>query len=396
MKKVIFGKHLFNGKSKIDDFFLLFEDNRILEVGSRSQYTPSDDTQILESDCCTVIPGLIDTHIHIFMDPRRDFSDYMGNGHNLMEFGCIAAQNARLLLEQGIVCACDVGSPSTTGMELRELIRKGVVFGPELRTSGEGICITGGHGWILSKECDGADEVAKGVRQQIRAGADCIKLMVSSDISSPGPEKAPCEMEFEEISAGVREAHKKGRKVRVHTHGNTAIRQSVEAGVDSIEHGTFSDNKILQEMLKRGTYLVPTLSAPYFATKVGLARDPNNSNHLESAKIIQQHRSIAKTAFDMGVTLAMGTDKGTPGNNYEDALSELIFLCESGISPQDVLTISTINSAQLMDVDQDYGTLEPGKMASFIILDKNPMEDIQNIYGPHTVFHKGQQVYSSR
>lgn len=396
MKKVVFGRHLFDGRTVINDFYLLFEYNRILEVGPRSAFTPSKDVQILEYDCCTIIPGLIDTHLHIFLDSRRPFTEYIDPTHTFMEFGCIAAQNAKMLLEQGIVCICDVGSPDILGFELRTLIEKGIVFGPDLKTSGEGICITGGHGWAFSKECDSADEIAKYVRLQIKRGADCIKLMVSGDISSPGPEKAPCEMEMEEISAAVREAHKKGRKVRVHTHGNTAIRRSVEAGVDAIEHGVYLDEEIIQQMLQRGTCLVPTLSAPYFAVQEGLKKDPNNPNHLESAKIIERHQKITKKAYDAGIPLAMGTDEGVPGNFFEDALSELILLEQVGISPLEVLRISTINSARLIDADRDYGTLEPGKMASFIILDKNPIEDIHNVYSPRTVFHKGQQVYSSR
>lgn len=396
MKKAILGQRMFNGKQTIENFCLIFDGSQILYAGPRQDSPLTDNTEIIEKDCPALIPGIIDSHVHIFLDPSRGYAEYAAPPRSQMEFGCIASKNMKNLLEQGIIYIRDMAAYADMSYELRRMMNEGVIHGPGIKICGEGICVTGGHGTWMSTECDGVDEIVKTVRKRIKDGADHIKLMVTGGVSTPGQEKAPCEMEYEEIAAAVREAHKKARKVGVHTHGYTGIKRCVEAGVDSIEHGVYLDHNLLEIMLQKGIYLVPTLSAPHFAVQNALLRDPDNPEHLESAKIMKRHCDAVKMAYDMGVKIAMGTDKGIPGNMYENALSELILLNEVGIPPEEVLKISTYNSADLLDILDRYGSLEPGKSASFILLDADPTTDINNIYAHKSVWQEGQQVFSSR
>lgn len=386
------GKNLFDGIREIKDFILIIEDSKIIQVGSVGEIEIPSKSKVVNIGDKTIIPGLIDCHLHVFMDPHRTYKEYMLQPTgSYMEFGCIATNNLKNLIMNGITFARDMGAKGLMAYELQKLLKEKVVIGPDLKVCGESLSITGGHGYWMSKNCDGAHEYAKAVRQSILEGCDHIKLMVTGGVSTPGKEKAPCEMEYEEIETAVREAHKKARKVAVHTHGYSGIKFCINAGVDSIEHGVYLDEKLLIRMIEKDIYFVPTLSAPHYAVKNGLERDPHNVDHLESARIIEQHNQIVKRGYELGVKIAMGTDKGIPGNLFEEPLSEIILLSKLGISNIDVLKMSTSNGAELLGIYKTHGTLEKDKTADFIILDKNPLENIDNIHSNKTVFKNGIQ-----
>lgn len=386
------GGTIFDGRKEINNAVMLIDSDKIIAVGTSADIEIPKDATLVDVSNKTMIPGLIDCHIHIFMGAHRKYEHYMANGITDMEYGCIAVNNMRHLLKNGVTYVRDLGSQGQMIYALKGLLKEGVVVGPDFKVSGEALSITGGHGYWMSKECDGVDAYTKAVRESILEGCDQIKLMVTGGFDTPGKETAPCEMEYQEIEAAVREAHKKSRKVAVHAHGYTGLKYCIEAGVDSIEHGVYLDEELLIKMREKNIFLVPTLSAPHFAVKNALEQDPTNKGILESAKIIDRHNDAVKLAYKLGIKIAMGSDNGVTGNYFEDALSEIILLSKLGIPNLCLLKMATYHGAELLDIGDTHGSLESGKYADFIILDQNPLENIENIYSDKVVYKNGVEV----
>jgi len=292
----------------------------------------------------------------------------------------------------GVVACRDMGSSEGITIGISEAQKHGEIKGyPTLVSAGRAIVATGGHGYNIGIECDGVDEFIKGTRSVIKEGSDVLKVMMSGGVNSPGEEQGPPEVNQDEINAAVKEAHARGRKVAVHAHGNTAIKRSVLAGVDSIEHGVFNSVDIIEMMLEKGTYLVPTLSAPYYATVEGIRQQPDNPDHNKSKEILDKHNKITLKAFQMGVPLAMGTDAGCPFNPHDKAYYELILLHNIGIETTDVLKIATSNGAELLGLKQ-LGNIQAGKEASILTLNQSPFADFSTFEGPKQLWLKGVKV----
>jgi imidazolonepropionase-like amidohydrolase len=389
---VVIGKKLFDGNKIIEDYYFIVEEDKIVEVGNRSDKKFSSTMKVVDMGEKVVTPGLMDCHIHIFGDPYNMHIKQIGNA-SPSTLTAIAINNLKELLSQGIVYIRDVGAPKSLGYEIRNLVKSGLVKGPDLKVAGEAICITGGHGYQISKECDGADEVRKAVRENIKQGADLIKIMVTGGITTPGPELAPCEMSMDEISVAVEEAHKKNRKVAVHTHGATGIKLCLEAGVDSIEHGLLMNEDLSKIAAEKGIFTVPTLSAPHFAAMYGMKNNPKSKSHEKSKSVIVVHNKNILNAYNNGAKIAMGTDSGTPFNGFDTALEELVLLNNIGISTENVFKISTKNSAELLEIADTHGTLEAGKQATFVVFDNDPFIDINNIKGTKQVYKNGIRVF---
>ena len=234
---------------------------------------------------------------------------------------CRGVYHARQLLEAGVVACRDLGSVNGYALGLRDAICAGSIPGPLVQACGLAVCATGGHGGAIGLECDGADAMTRGVRQIVKAGADVVKIMVSGGVNSPGPEPGPCELTETELQAAVDAAHAMGRKVTIHAHGVTAIRRGIWCGVDSVEHGVFMSEEIMDEMRRRGAYLVPTLSAPYLPLAVGMC-------------------------------------------------------VGAGLSEQDGFASITSTAASILGLDARIGSLAPGKDANLAIFNGNPIRDL--------------------
>lgn len=386
MKFAVVGKKLFDGYRLLDDFYFIVDDEEIVEIGSYDEQKIKG-LEVIDVKGKLITPGIIDAHVHICANPY-DF----GAKTNPFEMTVTIMDNLKTLLAQGIVYVRDVGAPAGVTEAIRELLTKKKIQGPNLKISGEAICVTGGHGWQMSKECDSSDEVRKAVRNNIKNGTDLIKLMVTGGINTPGLEIAPLEMSEEEIKVAIEEAHKKKRKVAVHTHGRTGIELCLKHGVDSLEHALFLDDELAEIAKSKGIAIVPTLSAPYFAVVAGLKKDPTSKSFKKSEEVMAIHNSNTLNAYKKGVRLVMGTDSGTPFNGFETALEELVLLKNLGIDALDVLRISTSHGAQLLDIESTHGSLEVGKKASFIIFEEDPLFDMNHVKGKKVVYQNGKRV----
>jgi imidazolonepropionase-like amidohydrolase len=218
--------------------------------------------------------------------------------------------------------------------------------------------------------------VRRAARTQIKAGADNVKLIASGGILSPGSEIGAPQFTVEEMRAAVEEAHAAGKICCAHAHGATAIKNAVKAGVDSIEHGYLLDDDGIQLMLDHGTYLVATSAAVRNVVKHGTAAGIRPEVVRKAQSAIDQHIASFKRAHKAGVKLAMGTDTGVPYTQHGNNLDELVYLVEMGLSPMEALSVTTIEAAKLLRMDDRIGSLEPGKLADFIVVDGDPVADI--------------------
>lgn len=375
----------------MEDFAMLTEEEQILWIKKQEEVELEDNWEIVDLENAYVVPGFIDCHVHLLGSVSHGGGNYTNQNRECANVVCEGAAHAAALLKAGVIACRDLGSYKGYVLGIRDAIEKGLIKGPQIVACGYSICARGGHGYEISYEVDGEDQMRGAVRQVVKDGADVVKLMVSGGVNSPGTEPGPCELTWEEIKTGIETAHNWGRKVGVHTHGNTAIRRCVEAGVDSVEHGVYMTEDIMDKMVEKGTFLVPTLCAPYYAVKEGIRLEPDNPDHKKSKAVLQQHRDVLKRCWEKGVKIAMGTDAGCPFNPYEAAAHEMVLMVQAGLTPKAALDAATKEGAELLGFS-DLGSLETGKKASFVCLKGNPLENIEYVDELDALYMNGKKV----
>ncbi len=390
MKTQFIGDFLFTGSECLDSFAMTVQDGRILRLAPRAE--AEKDCETVDLSGGFVLPGLIDAHVHLrmFADARPPAA--AGKDAQEAELAARSVRNAQELLGAGIVACRDLGSARGSSIGIRNAISAGDIVGPRVVAAGRAICATGGHGVECGLECDGADAVTRGVRQVIKDGADVVKLMVSGVARSKWQAPGPSELSDAEIAAGIEAAHMLGRKVSAHANGESSIKSCVRAGIDSIEHGVYLTDELMDEMKARGTFLVPTLSPPYHAATEGQRQEPDDPGHKRSASVITRHRAAMLEAFRRGVPVAMGSDAGTPYNPHAGAAYELVLMVEAGLTAREAIVCATVNAAALLDIEDELGILSAGKEASFLVLKGNPFDDISAVCGEKSIYLKGKRL----
>src|SRR5947209_12379262 len=364
------------GRAPIDHASVRIEDGRIAEVSSVSV----DGRVDLEGR--TVMPGLIDAHAHLSSDisrspgfgPRPPLKGELPRPRELGYF--VLAKTAGALLAAGITSVRDVGSYDDEAIALREAVRLGIVAGPRILSCGRIISATAPGGAIFTtmyREANGPDDMRKAVREQLRRGADFIKLMATGARSVLAEDPEPAQMTAAEIEAIVDEAHRLGARVAAHVEGLGGGRLAVAAGVDTIEHGLslHREPALLDEMAQRGIVLVPTLST--FHDLAERFTDAFAPALVEQAKRqLEEAYATLAAARAAGVTLAMGHDSGPPGDNAV----ELVRMVEGGLSPLEGIVAATRGSALALGRD-DVGTVTAGAVADLLVVDGDPLSDVR-------------------
>jgi imidazolonepropionase-like amidohydrolase len=337
---------------------------------------PSGDAEVIDLRGRTLMPGLIDCHVHLtFAGDPKDVE--RAATVPVPDLAWTAATNARDTLDGGVTTVRDVGARAGVAIRLREAIAAGRVPGPRVRAAGSIICMTGGHGWFIGREADGPDDVRRAVREQLKAGADCLKFTATGGGMTPGVDPRASSFTEAELAAGVDEAHKAFRRAAAHAQGNAGIKNAVRAGIDSIEHGVYLDDEVVEEMLRRGTFLVPTLVAPAMIARHGTSAGIPDYVVTKASGVLEVHRESFRKAARAGVRIAMGTDAGTPFNRHGANVQELALMVECGMSPADTIVAATRSAAELLDLLEVTGTVEPGKSADLLIVDGDPLTDIR-------------------
>ena len=393
--------HIFDATSTAlkDGGVVVVKGDRIVSVGGSA---PAG-ARVIDLGDATLLPGFIDAHTHLTMQ----FSDnYYKMFHDSMlrfpaEDALYGALYARRTLEAGFTTVRNVGAGDFTDIALRNAINAGVTEGPRMITAAHGIGSPGGHfdapsfppdqvkpEGPIEGICTGADECREAVRYQMKWGADVIKIAASGGVLSEADPVDVPQLTLEEMKAIVSEAHAWRRKVAAHCHGDAAARLAIEAGVDSIEHGSFLTEDTLKLMKAKGVYLVPTRITVEYVLKEVENYPPQITAKAHAAAAA--HGNMMRTAIKLGVPIALGTDAAVYPHGMNG--QEFGLYVNLGMTPAQALLSGTRDDAKLLGIEGDVGTLEAGKVADVVAVPGNVLTDIRATEHPVLVMHLGKIV----
>jgi imidazolonepropionase-like amidohydrolase len=396
---VIHAGHVLDVKTGklLADQTVVIEDGTIVSLQPASDARANANTVRIELPNATILPGLIDAHTHLTMDPMFGYAEL---GISVPREALIGAKNARLTLNAGFTTVRNVGAGGYTDVALRDAIDAGGIPGPRMLVSGPPLGITGGHcddnllpfeyHHVADGVADGIAAVQQKVRQNIKYGADLIKVCATGGVLSKGDDPQASQYTLEEMKAIVADAHRLGRKVAAHAHGAQGILWATQAGVDSIEHGSYIDDAGIAEMKKNGTYLVPTLYlGDWFLENAERNHVPDF--YLTKAKAVMPvaRKNIAR-AFASGVKVAFGTDAAV----YPHGLNahEFAVMVKLGLTPLQAIQAATINAADLLGWSGKIGTLDAGAWADIVAVDGDPLKDVTALEHVKFVMKGGEVV----
>ena len=388
---------LFTNASVVDVFTgtassptsVLTENGIIKEIGEN--LTAPEEAKVVDLSGKTMLPGLFNCHVHMCSDAGNGIKTPLPDASITVR----AINNLRTLLNSGVTYIRDAGAPHHIDIALHEAEKKGDILAPEMQTAGRCICMTGGHGHDSGREADGPDDCRKAAREQLKAGANWIKVMATGGVMTKGVEPGSAQLTEDELRAAIEEAHKCGAKTFTHAQGLDGIKNALRAGIDSIEHGFYLDDWCFDFMKENNVFLVPTLAAPHWIVVNGTEAGIPDYVVRKASNAIEAHHDSFRRAHKAGVKIALGTDAGTPFNKFHLTAYEAVLMVENGMTPAEAIRCGTINSAELMEVADTHGSITVGKRANFAIFEKSPLEDIHNlldccmtVLGGEVVFEK--------
>jgi imidazolonepropionase-like amidohydrolase len=389
------------GAAPIENGVVVVTGDRIVAAGRRGSVAEPAGARVVELGDATLLPGFIDAHVHII---GRTLGDPAGDDalvRDLPATGVIlGVENARRTLMAGFTTVRNAGSGAFEDVALRNAINAGAVIGPRILASGHALGSTGGHcdengyrpgvadGDYRTGIADGADQIRASSRYQAKYGADVIKTCATGGVLSEGDAVGVQQYTDDELKALVEEAHLLERRVMAHAHGARGIKAAVRAGVNSIEHGSFLDVEGARLMARRGTFLVPTLSA---GEAVLRAADSGVLTGLRAEKAREAGRAMrnaTRIAVAAGVPIALGTDAGV-GAHGANGREFLLMVEWGGMTPMQSIQAGTLSAARLLGLERQIGSLAAGKMADVVAVAGDPTRDIRAMERPVFVMRSG-------
>lgn len=365
----------------LDAQTIVVEGDKIVSIGPSASMVAQAGDQVVDLGGMTVLPGLIDVHTHITSNPEFDpYKDLAGTDAKEAIDGVV---NARTTLMAGFTTIRNVGAGGYTDVDLRDAVDAGEVPGPHMQVSGPPLGITGGHcdenllpvKYHLTSDgvADGIAAVQQKVRQNIKYGADVIKVCATGGVLSKGDDPQASQYTLEEMQAIVADAHRLGRKVAAHAHGAQGILWASEAGIDSIEHGSYINDAAIAEMKKHGTWLVPTLYLEDWQLEYGKL-PPFYQQKMKDVSAVAKKN--IRHAYESGIHIALGTDAavyphGLNGHELE------VYVRDIGMTPLAAIQTATVNASELMGWSAKTGSLDAGKWADVIAVDGDPLKDVK-------------------
>jgi imidazolonepropionase-like amidohydrolase len=396
---VLKAAHIFDatGTALKDGGLVVVQGERIVSVGGSAP----PGARVIDLGDATLLPGFIDAHTHITMQLEKNY--YLGRYHDIMRFPAeqvlYGALYAKRTLEAGFTTVRNVGAQDFEDISLRNAINAGITEGPRMLVSAHGIGSPGGHFDQLSYPpdrvhpegpiqgiCSGPEDCREAVRYQMKWGADLIKIAASGGVLSESDPVDVPQLTLEEMKAIISEAHAWRRKVAAHCHGDAAARLAIEAGVDSIEHGSFLTEDTLKLMKAKGVVLVPTRITVDWVLKEAETYPPNIAAKARAAAAA--HTTMMKNALRIGVPIALGTDAGVYPHGMNG--QEFGLYVGLGMSPAQALLSGTRDDAKLLGIDGDVGTLEAGKVADVVAVPGDVIGNIRATEHPVLVMHLGK------
>ena len=363
--------------------------NKILEV-TKGYATPKKNDEIVNLKQSYVLPGFMDMHVHLAQEyvPKAERRSKIEPEYRAL----FAANAASKTLMAGFTSVRNLGDGGMETISLRDAIKEGLVIGPRIFTSGKTIATTGGHGDPtngMPKDnysppspeegvIDSPEDAKKAVRQRYKDGADGIKITATGGVLSVAKSGENPQFTDEELNSIVATANDYGLWTAAHAHGKEGMKRAVIAGINSIEHGTYMDQEVMDLMKSKGTYYVPTIMAGDWVAEK--AKIPNFFPALvkpKAEKIGPQIQSTFAKAYKAGVKIAFGTDSGVSahGDNWQ----EFILMTNAGMTNQDALKSATIETAKLLRIEDKLGQIKPGMLADIIAVQQNPVENISTV-----------------
>jgi len=390
MPLVLIGGSLIDGTGAepVNGRAVVVDNGRIAAVVSDAQAPRGERVDLAGH---TLLPGLINCHVHLCLgaeaDPVRPLRDEP-LGVTVIK----ALLRARESVEAGVTTVRDLGGRDYAEMSVRRAIHEGWAPGPRILAAGKAICMTGGHGWWVGREADGPDDSRRAVREQLKAGADVIKLIATGGVMTPGVEPGASQLTPDEMRAAIDEARKAGRRTAAHAQGSSGIADAVDAGITTIEHGIFLTEEIVARMRTRGTYLVATLNAPAAISAGGLAAGIPDYMVRKSDAVVPAHIASFQLARRAGVPIAAGSDAGTPLNRHGDYPAELELMVKYGMTPLEAIRAATSTAAEALGLGAETGRVAPGLAADLIAVAGQPAERIQALGNVRMVLARGREV----
>ncbi|ADJ14729.1 metal-dependent hydrolase family protein [Halalkalicoccus jeotgali] len=376
---------LFDGREEVtaDGAIRMDPESGLIEAVGDAE--PQGEESVLSLSGHTILPGLVDAHVHFSLSGQATVEDVVGQSD--AELTLSEVKNARTTLESGVTSVRAMGARDLD-VVLKRAIDRGDVPGPRTLANCRSITITGGHGHHLGREVDGPTECRRAVREQVKQGAGFIKFMATGGVTTPGTDPETLAFTREELEALIDEAHRRGVHVATHAHGAEGIKAAAAAGVDTVEHGTFMDEEAIDMLVTNDVTLVPTLSAPYRIARN--AEQATEESSQKTSNVYERHIESFKRAYEAGVNIAGGTDVGTPFNYHGTNSTEISFMVEHGMSEAEAIEAMTASAADVVGLD--VGVLEPGKYADLLVVEGNPLEDVSLLREPTAVLKGGAVV----
>lgn len=384
MKTIIENVTIFDGDSTVSkNSYVLFDETGILALGECGGTPPEADV-VIDGTNKYVIPGLIDCHVHM----STGFSE-----GNAAASGAEAAYLALEALNYGITTIRSCGNGHDADIEVRNLINKGFIKGARILASGKAICITGGHGWPMSFECDTEAEVLKATRTQLKKGADVIKLIATGGMGTKGSAPNASQLTEGQMRVAVEEAETLNVLTAAHCTGLEGAQRAIRAGVRSIEHPRL-DRETAELMKKYGAYYCPTIITRYSilnTTDPSLAWLRAKANPQD---LVEKERAI-RLCLELGIPVCASTDSGTGPicPLGPSTAKELAIYVEYGMTPMEALRSANKTASEMLRIEKETGTIAVGKSADLLLLESNPLDDIKNLGSLVRTYHKGVLAY---
>lgn len=393
---------LIDGSSKTpqENMLIIIENNIIKSIKKFSKENLPADAEIFNLENKTLLPGLIDSHIHLALNGETSFDTLMLK--ELIPYQAIrATEYVKRDLMNGFTTIRAVGDKGFIDVALRQAIEKGFVTGPRILASGHMLSISGGRDNYppeisyednLWAECDGPAEVAKAARLQLKYDVDWIKLGVTGAVTAGGGLPGAQQLTEEEIRAAVECAEMYGKKVSGHAHGAAGVKAALRAGVHSIEHGLLIDEEALHMMVEKEAYWVPTFVPIHNILKYGVENGIPQSMIDRTINISDNHKSMFKKALDLGVKIVMGTDVGMPFTYHGENAAEIELMVNNGMKEMDAIISSTSRASEMLGLDDKIGKISEGLLADIIAIEGNPLDNISLLKDVKFVMKDGKVI----
>jgi imidazolonepropionase-like amidohydrolase len=366
------------GGPPIDKGVILIEGQRIIGVGKEGEVRGKADAHVLDFSDQTLLPGLIDCHNHLSLDPTLENYLYRMND-SIPELTLRATTSMAVDLRSGVTTSRCLGDKGFLDVECKKAVNSGLVPGPRLLVATRGLRAIHGHGFV-GYPFSGVEQIRTAVRENLAAGADVIKIFITGTLRDP--KGIPSFFSKEEIQAAADEAHRLGVPVATHCIGGTGLKWALETRIDTIEHGYFLTDKEIDLVAKSDSWLVMTPSVFFTDARIRTLPSHLVEGHLQQRDEVAQRM---RAAIKAGIKFAVGTD-GMHGGLAQ----EIQYLLDFGATPSQALMAATRHAAMVCGLEESIGTLEPGKFADIIGVDGNPVEDIPSLKRVKTVVSMGE------